>query len=367
MSSPVATTRSQPSWVAVLPGMGAACAIAFSALFLSTWLGSDLFNLGRSPVSPVMLAVLAGVLIRNTVGVNTRLERGLVVSSCTVLRIGLALVGLRLSITGLGALGLQALPVVIGCMSTTWLILPRLARAFGLRGPLVTLLTVGTSICGCTAIMAVAPAIRARAEETGYAVTLVVCIGLVGMLLYPLLAHSLFGNDAVAAGIFLGASIHDTSQVVGAALLYSGQYLAPETMEAATVTKLLRNLTLIAIVPLLAAQYADRSTAGAGENQGNIMSLLPGFVIAFVGMAIVRTLGDVASNASPDFARMLWTLGLLLANQASELLLTVGMAAVGLTVELGGIRRVGWRPLAAGVLAAILMAVVCVFLLQVVR
>ncbi|MDP2324074.1 MAG: putative sulfate exporter family transporter, partial [Gammaproteobacteria bacterium] len=179
--------------------------------------------------------------------------------------------------------------------------------------------------------------------------------------------HSLFGDDAVAAGIFLGTSIHDTSQVVGAALLYSGQYLAPETLEAATVTKLLRNLTLIAVVPLLAAQYADRSTADAGGNQRGIMSLLPGFVIAFVCMAIVRTLGDVGSDASPDFARMLWTPGLSLANQASELLLTVGMAAVGLTVELSGLRRVGWRPLAAGVLAAILVAVLCVLLLKVLR
>ena len=66
-------------------------------------------------------------------------------------------------------------------------------------------------------------------------------------------------------------------------------------------------------------------------------------------------------------AQTIWTPGLPLGNQASELLLTVGMAAVGLTVELGGLRRVGWRPLAAGVLAAILMAVVCVFLLQVLR
>jgi len=314
-----------------------------------------------------MLAVLAGVLIRNTIGVGVRLERGLEVASCTVLRIGLALVGLRLSISGLGKLGLEALPVVVGCMATAWLLLPRLARALGLEGPLVTLLTVGTSICGCTAIMAVAPVIRARAEETGYAVTLVVCVGLAGMLLYPMLAHSLFGNDPVAAGIFLGASIHDTSQVVGAGLLYSGQYLAPEAMEAATVTKLLRNLTLIAIVPLLAAQYADRSAGSAGDRRRSVMSLLPGFVIAFVGMAIVRTLGDMGGNVSPDFARTVWTPALLLGNQASELLLTVGMAAVGLTVELRGLRRVGWRPLAAGVLAAILVAAVCLLLLQLVR
>jgi uncharacterized membrane protein YadS len=84
-------------------------------------------------------------------------------------------------------------------------------------------------------------------------------------------------------------------------------------------------------------------------------------------MAIVRTLGDMGSDVSPDFARTIWTPGLQFANHASELLLTVGMAAVGLTVELRGIRRVGWRPFAAGVLAAILIAVVAVLLLQVLR
>ncbi len=361
----MAVPHSQSSWPSILPGIAAACAIAFSTLFIADWLGSGLFNLGKSPVSPVMLAVLAGVLIRNTVGVDARLERGVEVASCAVLRIGLALVGLRLSISGLGTLGLKALPVVAGCMATAWLVLPRIARALKLDRTLVTLLTVGTSVCGCTAILAVAPAIRARAEETGYAVTLIVCIGLAGMLLYPALAHSLFGGDPLAAGIFLGASIHDTSQVVGAALLYSGQYLAPEAMEAATVTKLLRNLTLIAIVPLLAAQFAERTTDQSGNSWRRTLSLLPGFVIAFVCMAGLRTLGDAASQGFPDFESGLWSPGLALATRLSELLLTIGMAAVGLTVALGGMRRIGWRPLAAGVLAALVMAVVCVILLKV--
>ncbi|MDH4022756.1 MAG: putative sulfate exporter family transporter [Gammaproteobacteria bacterium] len=363
----MAVTHSQRSWPAAIPGLIAAGSIAACTLFLADWLGSGLFNLGKSPVSPVMLAVLAGVLIRNTVGVDARLERGLVVASSAVLRIGLALVGLRLSIGGLGRLGIQALPVVAGCMLTGWLLLPRLARAMNLQGALITLLTVGTTICGCTAILAVAPAIRARAEETGYAITLVVCVGLVGMLLYPFVANTLFGDDPVAAGIFLGASIHDTSQVVGAALLYSGQFQAPEALEAATVTKLLRNLTLLAVVPVVAATFANRTAGQSGGQKASIVRLLPGFVLAFVGMAVVRTLGDLASPALPEFSRMLWAPGLLLANQLSELLLTIGMAAVGLTVELSGLRRVGPRPLAAGVLAAVTMAVVCVVLLKTLR
>ncbi|MEZ5565694.1 MAG: putative sulfate exporter family transporter [Gammaproteobacteria bacterium] len=356
-------TRSQRSWTGILPGLAVATAIAFSTQYLSIWLGSVLFNLSKSPVSPVMLAIVTGVIIRNTIGVDARLERGVEVASVTVLRVGLALVGLRLSISGLGELGLKALPVVAGCMLTAWLVLPRLARAMGLNGVLVTLLTVGTSICGCTAIMAVAPVIRAKAEETGYAVTLIVSIGLFGMLFYPVLAHQLFADNPLAAGIFLGASIHDTSQVIGAALLYSGQYLSPETLEAATVTKLLRNLMLIAVVPLLAARYATAESGQSPRSLTSLSRLLPGFVLAFVLMVVLRTIGDAASHSLPDFSLNIWHPGLLLADKSSELLLTIGMAAVGLTVDLGGMRRVGWRPLVAGVLAAATMAGVCVLLL----
>jgi uncharacterized integral membrane protein (TIGR00698 family) len=209
---------------AVVPGLAAAAGIALCARFASEWLGAALFDLGKSPVSPIMIAVLAGVAIRSTVGATPRLEAGIAMATRLLLRTGLALIGLRLTLAGLGTLGVRALPVVAGCLAAGWLLIPRIARAFGLRGSLVTLLTVGTTICGCTAIMAVAPVIRARAEETGYAVTVIVIVGLAGMLAYPALAHDLFGATPAAAGIFLGAAIHDTSQVMGAALLYSGQY-----------------------------------------------------------------------------------------------------------------------------------------------
>jgi len=346
-----------------LPGIAAACAIALGARLMSDWAGSLLFSLSKSPISPVMLAVLAGVFIRSFVGVTPRLEAGLALAATAVLRVGLALVGLRLTLAGLGTLGLRALPVVVGCAACAWLLIPRLARGFGLRGRLVTLITVGTTICGCTAIMAVAPVIRARAEETGYAVTVVVIIGLAGMLLYPALAHGLLGADPGAAGIFLGAAIHDTSQVMGAALLYNGQYGAPAALDAATVTKLLRNLMLLAVVPALAALHArDDPEPGSGRQPVRLARLVPRFVVAFVALAALRSLGDMAAGEMPAFSQATWQSGLLLAGQASELLLTIGMAAVGLTVTLGQMRRVGWRVLGAGACAAGLLAIVALLL-----
>jgi uncharacterized integral membrane protein (TIGR00698 family) len=307
---------------------------------------------------------VAGIFIRSAIGVAPGFERGVAMASSTVLRVGLALVGLRLTLLGLGSLGLTALPVVAGCLAVAWLVIPWVARALGLRGSLVTLLTVGTSVCGCTAIMAVSPVIRARVEETGYAVTIVVIVGLTGMLLYPALAHWLFAADPRAAGIFLGTSIHDTSQVMGAALLYSGQYQVPEALDAATVTKLMRNLTLVVVVPVLALVQSRKDGVDSSATRSSA-TRIPGFVIAFVLMAAVRSLGDAFGGGMPGFAAGIWTPGLALANQVSELLLTIGMAAVGLTVELQQLRRVGWQPLAAGVVAAITMATVSIGLVKV--
>jgi uncharacterized integral membrane protein (TIGR00698 family) len=208
--------------------------------------------------------------------------------------------------------------------------------------------------------MAVAPVIRARAEATGYAVTVIVIVGLAGMLCYPALAHAVFAGDPGAAGIFLGAAIHDTSQVMGAALLYAGQYGAPAALDAATVTKLLRNLTLLLVVPVLAGLHA-RAT-GSGSARSPLHRLVPGFVLAFVGFAALRSAGDALGTTFEDFGAQLWQPTLQLAGQASELLLTVGMAAVGLSVELRQMRSVGWRPLAAGVASALLLGVVAIVL-----
>lgn len=337
---------------AALPGLAAAAAVALLAQLASTWAGTALFHLGKSPISPVMLAVLAGIAIRSGIGVAPALESGIAVAASALLRAGIALLGLRLTLAGIGTLGMRALPIVAGCLAVAWLLVPRVLRAFGLRGALVTLLTAGTSICGCTAILAISPAIRARAEETGYAVTVVVIVGLAGMLLYPALAHHLLGGDATAAGIFLGAAIHDTSQVIGAALLYSGHYLAPAALDAATVTKLLRNLTLLAAVPLLAALHA-RAATGGPASAGRVP--VPGFVLAFVAFAALRSLGDSLAGTQAGLPGALWASGVQYASATSELLLTVGMAAVGLTVELGQMRRVGWRPLAAGAVSAALV------------
>ena len=112
------------------------------------------------------------------------------------------------------------------------------------------MIAAGTSICGVTAIVSTAPAIEADEREVAYAVANVVAFGLFGMLAYPYLAHALLGSSETI-GLFLGTAVHDTSQVVGAALTYKQVYDDDVVLRVATVTKLTRNIFLAAVIPLL--------------------------------------------------------------------------------------------------------------------
>src|SRR5262249_54513743 len=141
--------------------------------------------------------------------------------------------------------------------------------------------------------------IKARHAETAFAVTCVVLFGCAAMLCYPWVAGRFFAASPLHAGIFLGTAIHDTSQVIGAALMYSQQAQAPAALAAASVAKLLRNLSIAVLVPL-AAWLARRHEARAGAeahaeaHQGLAphAQLVPMFVLAFLGFIVVRTVGD---------------------------------------------------------------------------
>jgi uncharacterized integral membrane protein (TIGR00698 family) len=214
----------------VAPGVGVAVGLALVARMLADGVSHGAAGLPGITVSPVLFAVLLGMLIRNTVGVPKWTTEGLQWAMHSLLRTGIALVGLRLTLSGAGKIAGTALPVAVGCLGTGLGAGLLVSKVLKVPERLGLLLAIGTGVCGCTAVVAVSPVIRARGAETAFAVTCVVLFGCVGMVVYPWLAGILFGNSAVHAGIFLGTAIHDTSQVVGAGLIYSQSAHAPEAL-----------------------------------------------------------------------------------------------------------------------------------------
>ncbi len=303
-------------------------------------------------MSGTLIAILAGVLWRNTIGVGAWAERGLDFAGQTLLRIGIALIGLRLTLMTLADVSVVAIPIVLSCVVVAVGSALGLGRLLGVDVTMRRLLAAGTAICGCTAIIAAAPLFRARKADIGIAMTCVVLFGSIAMMSYPWIAGGMFGEDARAAGMFFGASIHDTSQVIGAALIYAEQYRAPDAVAIAGLTKFLRTLGLLLLVPL-AAWLAAREAAPAEGTAGLRKKAVPLFVIAFLALVAARTAGDaLAADSAGLLGR--WKALLAAAQLASEWMLLIGMAAIGLGVTFAHVREAGWRPVALAFTAALL-------------
>jgi uncharacterized integral membrane protein (TIGR00698 family) len=341
---------------ALLPGLAIALGLAVVGRAGSQLIGAEWFNVEKSPISPILLAILFGLVIRNTVGLPSVYEAGVQICLKRILRVGVALLGIRLSLIAVGSIGLFALPIVIGCITSALLLVSWISRVVGLPRRLGTLIAVGTAICGNTAIVATAPIIGADEDETSYAVGTITVFGLIALVTYPFLAHVLFDGDPNLAGYFLGTAIHDTAQVAGAGLLYAQQYAAPETLDTATVTKLVRNLFMVAVIPIVTILYHRSGSERDASEKPKLSQIIPFFVFGFVAMALLRTIGDFGEA---PFAGLLsdaqWSACIAFVTTLSSWCLTMAMASVGLGTNLKRLRSLGLKPLVAGLAAALIV------------
>lgn len=340
-----------------VPGLVLAVALAVVGTLGADWLGVRVLGFDKTPISPILIAIAFGLLIRNTIGLPSVYEPGLALALKRILRIGVALLGIRLSLTAAGAIGLVAVPIVVACIASALVVVTWVNRALGLPGRLGTLIACGTAICGNTAIVATAPIIGARDDEVSYAVGCVTVFGLMALIGYPYLAQWLFAGDAQLSGLFLGTAIHDTAQVAGAGLVYLQQFGTDEALNTATVTKLVRNLFMLVVIPLVAVLH-HRSEAVAGGARLPLRQAVPLFVLGFVAMTAVRTLGDVVAADSTWLSADAWEGFIGAIGHVSGWCLIVAMASVGLGTSLRRLKTLGLRPLAVGLAAAALLGVV---------
>jgi uncharacterized integral membrane protein (TIGR00698 family) len=343
----------------VLPGIALAGSLALLAVAASEWIGITWMGFAQSPVPPALVAIGLGLAIRNAIGLPTFYDPGLRFCIQRVLRIGVALLGLRLSLAAVGGIGLTALPIVAACIVTALLLVAGVTRALGLPARLGTLIAVGTAICGNSAIAATGPAIGAKDDEVSYAVGCVTLFGLFALLVYPFASQWLFAGDPQLAGLFLGAAIHDTAQVAGAGMLAAQHSGNAAVLETAAVTKLLRNAFMIVVVPG-AAWWHTRGLASRRRVRVRLTQAVPGFVIGFLALALVRTLVDLYSVELAQRA-------IASALPVAAACLAVSMAAIGLGTDLRRLRGLGLRPLAVGFAAALTTGAVATALIRFTR
>ena len=284
----------------ILPGLVLVILLSIFSMWFSDFIGIRLLGFEKSPISAVMICLILGLVINNIIKLPDYLKIGFRFAVKKLLKLGIILLGIRLSILSVFELGLIGIPIVMICIFSALLITSFLNKKLKQPKRLGTLIAVGTSICGVSAIVATSPIINAKEEETAYAVAVITVFGLVATIAYPFIVYFMFGGNPIKAGLWLGTSIHDTSQVTGAALVFADVWNLPLGLDVATITKLVRNIFMLIVIPLMAFLYAKNevNVSEMEENESEIIKkinfwkLVPKFVLGFLIVSIFRTIGD---------------------------------------------------------------------------
>ena len=350
----------------LVPGLLAVAALTWLSFWLSNLIGVRLMGFQKSPISPVLLAIVLGLAIGAVVPLPEMLYPGLRFTIKKILRLGIILLGIRLTIFAVFKLGAFGIPIVALCILGGLLITTRFNSWLHLPERLGTLIAVGTAICGVTAIVATSPAIDAEEEESAYAVAVITVFGLFATLVYPYLAHVIFAGDAGKVGLFLGTAIHETAQVVGAAKIYADMYSQPLALDVATIAKLVRNVFMALVIPYMAYSYAKKMR-DSQEFQGQKTSfakLFPVFILGFLLMAFLRSIGDAGINTGGK-AFGLWDSGtwsqiIAFIKQWAEIFLVAALAGVGLSTKFQSLKKLGAKPFLVGLAASLSVGVVSI-------
>ena len=315
------------AWTALIPGLMLAVVVALAATFVSDHYGGPKF----------LYALLLGVAF-HFLSDNERCKEGVEFAAKKLVRFGVALLGCKIvmaDVTDLGLAGISALACAVVLTIGFGLLM---ARALGLPYKLGLLSGGATGICGISAAMAISSTMVQDDENERY--TLMTAIGIASlsttaMVLYPLWVKTM-GLTAAQAGLFLGGSIHDVAQVVGA-----GYMISPEAGDVATVVKLLRVAMLLPVVALVGIYFGRRE----GGQSSSLLATVPWFLLVVAALVIVISLHWVPP---PLITAM---------QDTSRWCLVVAIAGLGVKTSIQQLAQVGWRPIAVLLANTVFLAV----------
>ena len=343
------------------PGIILAYIFYLFSIVLNNIIGTELLGLEKSPISTVMIAILLGIIMGNAFTPRPGMIVGLDFTQKYILKIGIIFLGIRLSFSELIKFGTVAIPLIIVCIISVLIIIKLLIKKFPISSKMSYLIAIGTSVCGATAIVATAPVINAKKSEVAYAIANITLFGILAMLIYPFFSNFYFDNNALQAGLFLGTAIHETSQVAAAGLIYDQQFNSPETLNVATVTKLIRNTFLVIMIPLFAFLY---NRGQIKKNDYSILNIFPYFVLGFIGMIILRNIGDQIFIINEHKNYEIWQSFIININDLATVFLTMAMAAVGISINLNELKSMGYKPFVVGFISAITVGLVSILTMQ---
>ena len=304
----------------LVPGLLVTALVAMAAAFLG----------GHYKGSMLLFALLLGLAL-HFLSEDQRCAAGIQFASSTVLRIGVALLGLRLTIDHVVTLGWQTVLALMVSVGLTIALGLLLARLFKVGSNLGVLIGGATAICGASAALAISSVLPKSASlerDTALTVVGVTTLSTMAMVVYPIITQWL-GFDSVMAGQFIGATIHDVAQVVGA-----GYSLSQSAGDAATITKLMRVAFLMPVLVVISLVVRAHMAKSIGAERTVKTPLLPWFAVVFLVLMLINSTGWVPSLIQSA------------ASDVSQAFLVLAIAGVGLKTSLQEVTQLGWRPVA---------------------
>ena len=326
--------------VGLIPGLLLLFAVGFGGKFIERAIAA--YTKSHHIIFPnieyVLWAIVIGLLLSNTIGIPRIFGPGVATYEFW-LKSGIVLLGSRFLIGDLLHLGGLSLGLVAISITLSLAFMHALGRAFGLRPKLSSLLAVGSSICGVSAIIAAKPAIDADDEDASYAIAAILALGALSLFTFPLIGHSLHLSDK-AYGLWAGLAVDNTAEATAAGALYSDA-----AGKVAVVAKTSRNALIGFIVLGYALYWASRGKAQqVGNKAAFLWSKFPKFVLGFLLISLLATAGFFAKGQLASLANL------------SRWAFLLTFAGVGLRTNIRELGRQGWRPFAVGAIGEVFIA-----------
>jgi uncharacterized integral membrane protein (TIGR00698 family) len=345
MATSIALSQSRPlsffnRIAEILPGLLLLAAVGYAGKFLEHSFATfgKAHHLTLPNIEYVLWAIVIGLLIANTTGVPAAFKPGLATYEFW-LKAGIVLLGSRFLLGDVLKLGGISLVLVAVEIAISLLFMTALGRAFGLKPKLTTLLAVGSSICGVSAIIATKGAIDADDEDSSFAIAAILALGAIALFAFPLVGHWLGMSDQ-AYGLWAGLGIDNTAEVTAAGALYSDA-----AAKVAVLAKTARNAMIGFVVLGYALHWARKEgTGGVGNKAAFLWAKFPKFVLGFLVISAVATASVFSKDQLTSLANL------------SRWAFLLTFAGVGLRTNIGEMRKQGLRPFVVGALGEVAIA-----------
>lgn len=323
------------------------------AVAVPAWLLGKQFEVVGGPVFAILIGMALALVVPGEKG--EPLQAGVKFTSKRVLQWAVILLGFGLNLSQIAQVGATSLPIILSTIATSLVVAFVLCRALKIPGKIATLVGVGSSICGGSAIAATAPVIDADDEEIAQAISVIFLFNVIAALVFPTLGGVL-GLTNEGFGLFAGTAVNDTSSVTAAAAAWDGMHPGANTLDAATIVKLTRTLAIIPITLALAlwqlrlARRAAEAGEGSGEAAGtfDLGRIFPFFIVFFVLASVVTTVFSLPAEVTAPIKEL------------SKFLIVMAMAAIGFNTNVVKLVRTGGKPILMGF--ACWVAIACVSL-----